>query len=84
MTEWTEQWMLASSMTPLRVVATLGPLIHGEQTVEVVPKLEAEQRITDLKAEVERVRKHEQETAEVARDLARVIAALDQEGDTDA
>jgi hypothetical protein len=48
-------------------------------TLDVVPKLEAEQKIEKLEAEVERVRKHEQETAEaVLRLAAKTEAERDQ------
>ena len=40
--------MLASGASPHRVVAITGPVIYHEQTVEVVPKLEADQYVTRL------------------------------------
>ena len=40
---WSEQWTLGAGGTG--AVAITGPSLYGEQTVEVVPKLEAEQHL---------------------------------------
>jgi hypothetical protein len=45
MAGWSEQWTLRSKSEPPYVMTKGGPAIYGDQTVEVVPKLEAEQQI---------------------------------------
>lgn len=46
MAEWSEQWTLGA-------VSVNGPSIYGDQTVEVVPKQEAEQKIEEAKRELD-------------------------------
>jgi hypothetical protein len=40
---WSETWTLGFHATGAKAIT--GPALYGEQTVEVVPKLEAEQRL---------------------------------------
>jgi hypothetical protein len=50
---WSEQWTLGSDTSPKVITSTValsGPAIYHEQEVEVVPKLEAEQRIETAEA----------------------------------
>lgn len=46
---WSEQWTLASGGSG--ATAITGPSLYGEQTVEVVPRLEAEQAIDRVRAD---------------------------------
>jgi len=58
MAEWSEQWTLGASFgAQAGTEAVTGPTLYGDQTVEVVPKQEAEEKIEAARqAERERLR----------------------------
>lgn len=80
---WSEEWTLGSGASPHRVVAILGPLIYHEQTVEVVPKIEAEQRLAELdslRSDLESLAQELEGRAEAEDEMRRKCLPADEPG----
>jgi hypothetical protein len=78
---WSEEWTLGSDTNPRVTTATValtGPEVYHEQTVEVVPKIEAEQRRIERDDALARAEKAEAQLAECYR-----LTGSDPDGDSD-
>lgn len=75
---WSEQWTLGSNSAvgPGDAAVVSGPTIYDEQTVEVIPKLEAEQRVETAEATGKR-RLLDEHEARVAAEQERDTALAD-------